>query len=36
MQISNSLHQAGVNAVFKNPVELIAEALREGKRKAED
>jgi glycolate oxidase iron-sulfur subunit len=28
MQISNSLHQAGVEAVFKNPVELIAEALK--------
>ena len=28
MQISNSLHQAEVDAVFKNPVELIAEALK--------
>jgi glycolate oxidase iron-sulfur subunit len=28
MQISNSLHQANVNIVFKNPVELIAEALK--------
>ncbi len=28
MQISNSLHQADVDVVFKNPVELIAEALR--------
>ena len=36
MQISNSLHQAGVEAVFKNPVELIAEALREGREKAEN
>jgi glycolate oxidase iron-sulfur subunit len=27
MQISNSLHQADVDVVFKNPVELIAEAL---------
>jgi glycolate oxidase iron-sulfur subunit len=29
MQISNSLHQADVDVVFKNPIELIAEALRE-------
>ncbi|MCK9337445.1 MAG: (Fe-S)-binding protein [Arcobacteraceae bacterium] len=28
MQITNSLHQAGVDVVFKNPIELIAEALR--------
>jgi glycolate oxidase iron-sulfur subunit len=28
MQISDSLHQANVDVVFKNPVELIAEALR--------
>jgi len=28
MQISNSLHQADVDVVFKNPIELIAEALR--------
>jgi glycolate oxidase iron-sulfur subunit len=28
MQISNSLHQANVDVVFKNPIELIAEALR--------
>ena len=28
MQISNSLHQARVDVVFKNPVELIAEALK--------
>jgi len=28
MQISNSLHQAEVDAVFKNPVELIAEVLK--------
>jgi len=28
MQISNSLHQADVDVVFKNPVELIAEALK--------
>jgi len=27
MQINNSLHQADVDVVFKNPVELIAEAL---------
>ena len=33
MQISNSLHQAKMmNVVFKNPVELIAEALQKGKR----
>jgi glycolate oxidase iron-sulfur subunit len=31
MQISNSLHQADVDVVFKNPVELIAEALERGK-----
>ncbi|HIP61366.1 MAG TPA: (Fe-S)-binding protein [Sulfurovum sp.] len=29
MQISNSLHQAEVDVVFKNPVELIADALKE-------
>ena len=29
MQISNSLHNAKVEAVFKNPLELIAEALKE-------
>ena len=29
MQISNSLHQAEVDVVFKNPVELIAEALKD-------
>ena len=29
MQISNALHQAEVDVVFKNPVELIAEALRD-------
>ncbi len=29
MQISNSLHQADVDVVFKNPVELIADALKE-------
>ncbi len=28
MQISNSLHQNGVDAVFKNPIELIAKALK--------
>jgi len=28
MQISNSLHQEDVDTVFKNPVELIAEALK--------
>ena len=28
MQIGNSLHQADVDVVFKNPVELIAEALK--------
>ena len=31
MQISNSLHQADVDVVFKNPVELIAEALKAAK-----
>jgi glycolate oxidase iron-sulfur subunit len=30
MQISNSLHQAEVDVVFKNPIELIAEALKTG------
>ena len=29
MQINNSMHGAGVETVFKNPIELIAEALRE-------
>ena len=29
MQISNSLHQNGVDVEFKNPIELIAKALRE-------
>jgi glycolate oxidase iron-sulfur subunit len=29
MQISNSLHQSKVDVVFKNPVELIADALKE-------
>jgi len=33
MQISNSLHQADVDVVFKNPVELIAEALKAAKAK---
>lgn len=28
MQINNSLHEADVDVVFKNPIELIAEALR--------
>jgi glycolate oxidase iron-sulfur subunit len=28
MQISNSLHQADVDVIFKNPVELIAQALK--------
>ena len=28
MQINNSMHGAGVEAVFKNPIELIAEALK--------
>ena len=28
MQIGNSMHIAGVKAIFKNPIELIAEALR--------
>ena len=28
MQINNSMHGAGVDVVFKNPIELIAEALR--------
>jgi len=31
MQISNSLHQSDVDVVFKNPVELIAEALKKDK-----
>jgi glycolate oxidase iron-sulfur subunit len=31
MQISNSLHQAEVDVVFKNPIELIAEALKTAK-----
>ncbi len=29
MQISNSMHDADVNVEFKNPIELIADALRE-------
>ncbi|BCD59698.1 MULTISPECIES: (Fe-S)-binding protein [unclassified Nitratiruptor] len=29
VQISNSLYQNGVNAIFKNPIELIAKALKE-------
>ncbi len=29
MQISNSLHQADIDVVFKNPVELIADALKD-------
>ncbi len=29
MQINNSMHEAGVETVFKNPIELIAEALEE-------
>lgn len=28
MQINNSMHEANVDVVFKNPIELIAEALR--------
>ena len=32
MQISNSLHQIDSDVVFKNPVELIAKALREAKK----
>jgi len=28
MQINNAMHQAGVETVFKNPIELIADALR--------
>jgi glycolate oxidase iron-sulfur subunit len=28
MQINNSMHEAGVETVFKNPIELIAEALK--------
>jgi glycolate oxidase iron-sulfur subunit len=28
MQINNAMHNAGVETVFKNPIELIAEALR--------
>jgi len=31
MQISNSLHQINSNVIFKNPVELIAEALKSAK-----
>jgi glycolate oxidase iron-sulfur subunit len=27
MQINNSMHQADLDVVFKNPIELIAEAL---------
>jgi glycolate oxidase iron-sulfur subunit len=34
MQISNSLHQADVDVVFQNPIELIAKALKEAKDKA--
>lgn len=29
MQINNSLHEASVDVIFKNPIELIAEALRQ-------
>jgi len=29
MQISNSLYQEGVDVVFKNPIELIAEGLKQ-------
>jgi len=29
MQIGNSMHLANVKTVFKNPIELIADALRE-------
>jgi glycolate oxidase iron-sulfur subunit len=32
MQISNSLHQADVDVVGKNPIELIAEALKEARK----
>ena len=32
MQINNSLHNAHVDTLFKNPIELIAEALREKKK----
>ncbi len=32
MQISNSLHQADVDVVFQNPIELIAKALKEAKK----
>lgn len=28
MQINNSMHEANVDVVFKNPIELIAEALK--------
>jgi len=28
MQIGNSLHEAKVDVVFKNPIELIADALK--------
>ena len=33
MQISNSLHQIDSNVIFKNPIELIAQALKESKQK---
>ena len=31
MQINNSMHEANVDVVFKNPIELIAEALRDNR-----
>ena len=31
MQINNSMHEANVNVVFKNPIELIAEALKDNR-----
>jgi len=31
MQINNSMHEANVDVIFKNPIELIAEALKEKK-----
>ena len=31
MQINNSMHEANVNVVFKNPIELIADALKDNR-----
>jgi len=33
MQINNSLHNANVDVEFKNPIELIAKAIKEKKEK---